>query len=239
MKRREIYLEDSYRREHETRAIAVKDSKFVVLDSTIFYPEGGGQPHDRGEIISLADGARYPVVYVGKFDGNVSHEIDSDFCNLKEGDRVRCVIDWERRYKLMRSHTAAHLVSAIINQRTGALITGNQLDIEKVRIDFSLEKFERDVMKGFLDYANEIIKQDLPVRHYYLSREEAEREGVSLLAKGLPPDLEELRVVEIEGIDRQADGGTHVRHLSEIGEIELLKLENKGKKNRRVYFKLV
>jgi misacylated tRNA(Ala) deacylase len=235
---KDVYLDDSYKREHETCVIAVKDSKFVVLDSTIFYPNAGGQPYDMGEIVSIADEKRYPVVYVGKFDGLVSHEVDSDSCNLRKNDRVRCVLDWDRRYKLMRSHTAAHLLSAIINARTGALITGNQLDIEKVRIDFSLEKFDRDEMSGFVDYANEIIKQDLLVRHHYLSREDAKREGVSLLAKGLPLDLEELRVVEIEGIDRQADGGTHVKSLSEIVGIELIKLENKGKNNRRIYFKL-
>ena len=234
----DAYLEDSYRKEHEARIISVKDSKFVVLDSTIFYPNSGGQPHDVGKIVSIEEGTTYPVVYVGKFDSLVSHEIETDCCDLKEGGLVRCVLDWDRRYKLMRSHTAAHLLSAIINSRTGALITGNQLDIEKVRIDFSLENFDRDEMRGFVDYANEIIKQDLPVRHYYISREDAEREGVSLLAKGLPPDLTELRIVEIEGIDRQADGGTHVKLLSEIGGIELLKLENKGKKNRRIYFKL-
>ncbi len=239
----EIYLDDSYRRENVARVVTVKDGKYVVLDSTIFHPSSGGQPHDTGEMILIEEEeevARYRVVYVGRFGGLVSHEIErieADKREPVEGDLVRCLLDWDRRYKLMRSHTAAHLLSAIINRETGALITGNQLDIEKVRIDFSLERFDRAQMEGFIEEANEMIKQDLAVRHYYLPREEAE--GITLLAKGLPKDLTELRIVEIEGIDRQADGGTHVKRLGEIGRIELLKLENKGKKNRRIYFKVV
>jgi Ser-tRNA(Ala) deacylase AlaX len=179
----------------------------------------------------------YNCVYVGKFSGEISHEVDRP--GLREGDKVHCVLNWERRYKLMRSHTAAHVLASLLCNGTGALVTGNQLEEDQVRFDFSLEKFDREILEEYVDKANELFKRDIPVKWYELSREEALKiPGVVKMAEAFPPDLPSLRIVEVVDIDRQADGGTHVKNLKEVGQIELLKAENKGKHNRRVYFKL-
>ena len=230
-----LFLVDSYLKESKATVISVKDGKYVVLDQTIFYPKGGGQPHDTGKLIKGND--VYNVVYVGKFSGEISHEVDH--AGLQAGDEVCCVLNWDRRYKLMRSHTAAHLFASLLNQGTGALTTGNQLEEDHLRFDFSLAKFDRELLEEYVAEANKLFGTDVPVKWYELPKEEALKiPGVVKMAKAFPPDLPFLRIVEIIGYDRQADGGTHVRNLREVGEIILIKTENKGKSNRRVYFKL-
>jgi len=230
-----LYLEDSYRRECDATVVSVKDGKYVVLNQTIFYPKGGGQPWDTGKI--KKGNETYDVVYVGKFSGEISHEIERD--GLKEGDNVHCVLNWERRYKLMRSHTAAHVFASLLCTGTGALVTGNQLEEDKIRFDFSLEKYDREILDKYIDRANELFRKDIPVKWYELPREEALKiPGVIKMAKALPPDIPSLRIVEIVGVDKQADGGTHVKNLKEVGQMKLLKTENKGKHNQRVYFTL-
>ena len=230
-----LYLEDSYLKEIDATITSVKDDKYVTLDQTIFYPKGGGQPHDTG---SMTRGVqRYNVIYVGKFSGEISHEVDKP--GLQVGDKVHCVLDWNRRYKLMRTHTASHLFASLLCNGTGALVTGNQLEEDKVRFDFSLEKFDRDTVQCYIDEANKLFRRDISVKTYELPREEALKiPGIIKMAEAYPPNVPNLRIVEIDGIDMQADGGTHVKDLKEIGRIELLKIENKGKQNRRVYFKL-
>ena len=139
----------------------------------------------------------------------------------------------------MRMHTAAHLLIAIFNKKSNVLITGNQIDVDKTRIDFNMGNFDREKIMYYIETANEVIKQDIPVKAYYLLREEAMKiPGVVKLAGTLPPEVSKLRIVEISGVDVQADGGTHVKSLSEIGTIEFVKAENKGKDNRRVYYAL-
>jgi misacylated tRNA(Ala) deacylase len=233
---RMLFLSDSYLRECDALVVSVKDLKYVVLDQTVFYPKGGGQPWDTGKILKANEG--YDVVYVGKFSGEVSHEVDR--AGLGEGDKVHCVLDWERRYKLMRSHTAAHVFASLLWAGTGALITGNQLELDYVRFDFDLENFDRAILESYIRKANELFCRDIPVRCYDLPREEAlKMPGMVKMAEAFPPDLPVLRIVEIPSVDRQADGGTHVRNLREVGSIELLRVENKGKNNKRVYFKVV
>jgi len=231
-----LYLEDSYIKEADARVVAVNEGKFVVLDQTIFYAKGGGQPNDTGKIIKGSD--VYNVVYVGKFSGEISHEVDH--FGLQVGDEVHLVLDWERRYKLMRSHTAAHVVASLLNQGTGALITGNQLEQDHIRFDFNLETFDRAVLEACLEKANNLFGTDVPVKWYELPREEAMKiQGVVKMAGAFPPDIPFLRIVEIEGVDKQADGGTHVKNLREVGKVEFVKTENKGKSNRRIYFKII
>lgn len=230
-----LYLEDSYLEECDATVASVKEGKYVVLDQTIFYPKGGGQPCDTGKIAK--EDMSYSVVYVGKFSGEISHEVDRS--GLKEGDKVHCALDWERRYKLMRSHTAAHVFASLLCTGTGALVTGNQLEEDKIRFDFSLEKFDPEILRQYLDRANELFRKDIRVKWYELPREEALKiPGVVKMAEAFPPDIPRLRIVEIVGVDKQADGGTHVRNLKEVGQIRVLKTENKGKHNRRVYFAL-
>jgi misacylated tRNA(Ala) deacylase len=228
-----LYMNDSYLKEFEATVESVKDDKFVVLDQTAFYPRGGGQPHDTGVIIK--DKEEYPVIFTGKFDGKISHEVSKP--GLKPGDKVKGKIDWERRYTFMRMHTAAHILISTCHKEANLLITGNQIEMDKTRIDFNMENFDKDKMIEYIQKANEEIKKDIEVNTYFLPKEEAMKiPGVVKLAGTLPPDVKELRIVEIPDVDLQADGGTHVKRLSEIGTIEFVKAENKGKERRRVYY---
>jgi misacylated tRNA(Ala) deacylase len=231
-----LFLANSYMKECEATVASVKDDKYVVPDRTIFYPKGGGQPHDTGKIMTGSD--NFQVVYVGKFSGEISHEVDHP--GLKANEQVRCVLDWDRRYKLMRSHTAAHTIASLLWKATGALITGNQLELDKIRFDFNLENFNREVFQNIIADANELFKKDIPIQCYELPHEEAMKiPGIVKMAEAFPPELKTLRIVEIVGIDKQADGGTHVKSLKEVGQMEFLKAENKGKNNRRVYYRLI
>lgn len=228
-----LYMNDSYLREFEATVESVKDDKFIVLDKTSFYPSGGGQPHDTGVII--CNGEEYPVVYTGKFSGKISHEVSKP--GLKTGDKVIGRINWDRRHKFMRMHTAAHLLISIFNKESNVLITGNQIDEGKTRIDFNMENFDRERIMGYIETANDLIKQNVHVKTYYLPRDEAMKiPGIVKLAGALPPDVQTLRIVEIPGVDIQADGGTHVKSLSEIGTIAFVSAENKGKDRKRVYY---
>src|SRR2546427_797570 len=157
--------------------------------------------------------------------------------SLMVGDKVTGHVDWERRHTLMKMHTAGHLLSSLFYSRANCRITGNQIDADRSRMDFNLESFDRTQIEGYVAEANELIRKDAPVKTYFLKREEALKlPDMVKLAEAAPPAEPQLRIVEIEGIDRQADGGLHVSHLKEIGQIQLLKLENKGKTNRRLYY---
>lgn len=231
-----LYLRDSYLREFDA-TVAKADGKFIVLDKTAFYPKSGGQLWDEG--IMIRDGKEFKVVFVGKFGGAISHEVDQE--GLSAGDKVHCKIDWERRYKLMRSHTAAHIISEVINRETGAIITGNQLDVNRCRIDFSVEEFDREKLKSYEDKANEVVNQNIDVTFEFMSREEVMKDmKMTKLSKGVEglPDLETFRVLRIGDFDYQADGGTHVRNTREIGKITFIDFVNKGKNNRRIYYTL-
>lgn len=230
-----LYLEDSYLKDCDSTVSSVKEEKHIILNRTVFYPKGGGQPWDTGKIVKGNE--EFKVVYVGNFSGQILHEVDHS--GLQEGDKVHCILDWDRRYKLMRSHTAAHVFASLLCVGSGALVTGNQLDENKVRFDFSLEEFDRKVLGEYIDKANDYFMRDIAVKWYEMPREEALNiPGVVKMAKALPPDIPILRIVEVVDVDTQADGGTHVRNLREVGKIELIKAKNKGKSNRRVYFRL-
>ncbi len=236
-----LYLEDSYLKEFDAEVLSVEDGKFVVLDQTAFYPNSGGQVNDEG-VLCTDDGREFDVVFVAKVGNGASHEVrpkDSSQEMLKQGEKVHGRIDWDRRYKLMRSHTAAHVVSGVIAHELGAKIHGNQKSVEKVRVDFDTESFDKDYLRELVDKSNEIIRKGSAVRTYFISKSEMEQEpSLTKLAKGLPDTVDEVRIVEIDGFDKQPCGGTHVQSLSEIGELEFLKAENRGKTNRRLYFKL-
>jgi misacylated tRNA(Ala) deacylase len=230
-----LYLDDSYLKEFDAVVTSVKDDKFIILDQTAFYPSSGGQPNDEG--ILVKDGEKFKVVFVGKFDGEISHEIDHS--GLNKGDKVHCIIDWERRYKLMQAHTSSHVLSTLIHEETGALISGNQLGVDKNRIDFNLEDYNGEKMIEYVQRANEILKRNLDVSIAYMPREDALKiPSMVKLAGVLPPNIATLRIVSIGDFDTQADGGTHVHNTSEIGSLEFLKSDNKGKGNRRVYYRI-
>ncbi len=227
-----LYMMDSYAKEFDARVVEV-DGKNILLNDTIFYPAGGGQPCDLGTI--KAGNETYNVANVFKKDGKAWHEVDRE--GLQNGDQVHCSIDWERRYRLMRMHTAAHIIDAIFYTEAGALSTGNQLGIEKSRIDFALENADKERMQEFIDKANGMVQKETDVKVYFLDRDEALKiPGVVKLANAMPPEVEELRMLEIPGVDLQADGGTHVTNTREIGKIILLSVENRGRNNKRIYY---
>ena len=224
MKESALYLEDSYIKECDAQVVSVNDGK-VVLDKTCFYPRGGGLPSDTGKII--VTGSEFGVVGVVKSEGQIVHELNqkgvalgAEPLALKTGDHVKCIIDWERRYKLMRMHTAAHALVGIMNKEASVLITGNQIDTDQSRIDFNLENPTRELIEEYVRKTNEALKTNVEIKIYFLPREEALKiPGVVKLAGALPPEIKELRILEIPGIDIQADGGPHVKNTNEVGKI--------------------
>lgn len=242
-----LYLEDSYAKEFDAVIASVEGDlgQFIVLDQTAFYPSSGGQPHDTGKIIKNNDPnnkngnectVEYPVIFVKKMSGSISHQVEmAGRPKLKPGDKVHCIIDWERRYKLMRMHTAAHVLAGVLYKETGAMITGNQLDTAQSRIDFALDGFDREKISEYFEKANKIAKEGHEIKAYYLDKN-ANVDEFLKLAKGLPPEITNIRIIDIAGFDAQPDGGTHVKNTSEIGSIEFLSAENKGKSSRRIYF---
>lgn len=226
-----LFWTDAYIREFDGWVEAVEETG-VKLDRTAFNPRGGGLVSDVGKL----NGAE--VVEVVKKDEEVYHVLGGG-ASLRPGDAVHGVIDWERRHRVMRMHTTAHILSAIVNRETGALITGNQIAPDESRIDFSLEAFDRERFGGYVKMANDAASSGAAVTSFFMKREEALRTpGFVKLAGALPPEVEDLRIVKIGEIDTQADGGVHVKNTSEIGEIVVNKIENKGKSNRRLYFSL-
>jgi len=229
-----LYMDDSYLKEWEANVESVLQQKFIILDKTAFFPKGGGVEHDTGTI-TTENKDEFNVVYTGKFSGKISHEVDKE--GLQAGEKVHCKIDWDRRYLLMRYHTATHVLSGVLFKDNNLKVTGNQLTTEKARVDLNMDKMDVNIIKKAIEKSNEIIKKELPVEIYYKSREETEKEpDLFKLAIGFPHNINTLRIVDIKGFDRQADGGCHVKNLKEIGCIMFKDYINKGKNFKRVYF---
>ncbi len=234
-----LYLTDSYLRECAAKVVKAEkiDGKnFVVLDRTVFYPQGGGQPSDTGKIIN-SKGEAFNVVFSRQFGDDVSHEVYRE--GLAAGEEVKCSLDYEKRYKLMRMHTSAHLMAAIVNREYGALITGNQLGEQQTRMDFDAPQFTKEKIPEVEAKANEVIARDLPVSISLEGREKAmQRPELFRLKDVLPKDLKVFRILAIGDFDVQADGGTHVKNTSEIGRVKIVDMKNKGAENRRIYWEL-
>ncbi len=230
-----VYHKDSYLRELDAQVTSI-DGNRVYFDRTIFHPRSGGVDHDTGYLI--VDDKRVNVVEV-VFDrekNDVAHIVD-DPSILEPGKTVHMVLDWNRRYRLMRLHTAAHILAAVMYREYGALITGGNISVDKAYDDYSLETMDKQVFMDVVEKANEIVKKDIEVKIYWLPREEALKiPGIVKLASRMPPSVKVLRIVEIPGIDIQADGGPHVRRTGEIGRIVLVKIANKGKRRKRLYY---
>jgi Ser-tRNA(Ala) deacylase AlaX len=218
-----------YMREFDAE-VELVDGNRVVLDQTAFNPRGGGLVSDTGRLNGMK------VIEATKEGDNVFHllEVPAD---LRAGDRVHGVLDWERRYRIMRMHTSAHVLSAVVNADTGALITGNQISPDNSRVDFNLENFDKEKIAYYVDRVNEIVARNMEVKTFFMKREEAlARPGFVKLANAMPPSLDVLRIVQIGDVDTQADGGVHVLNSGEIGRVVGLGTENKGKNNRRLHF---
>lgn len=214
------------------------EGNMVFLDVTAFHPTPyGGLDTDTG-YLEVGD-RRVRVLKAEIVGDDVAHYVD-DVSPLSVGLEVRGVIDWDRRYRMMRLHTAAHVIASILHNMYGALVTGGHITPEYSRDDFDIEVSDwRKAFEEAVEEANRVIATCRNVKIYWLPREEAMKiPGIVKLADRIPPNVEMLRVVEIEGVDIQADGGPHVRNTCEIGGITLLKVESRGKRKKRIYYTL-
>lgn len=229
-----LYLEDSTIREFSAVVERVEGDQ-VVLDRTQFYPTGGGQPHDTG--VLRFDGEEADVVDVtGR--GDIEHVLDGPI--PEPGQTVTGVIDWERRFGHMRHHTAQHLLSAVLLDEFDAETTGNQVYGGRARIDTAYPRFDDADLQHVEDCVNEYVDADLPVDTYTLDREtaEAELDPERTRLDLLPDSVTEVRIVEIEDIDRTACAGTHVQRTGELGSFVVTGRETKGPEEERIRFEL-
>jgi misacylated tRNA(Ala) deacylase len=216
--------------------ILQKTGNQIILDQTAFHPLTGGVAYDIGYLTKGDLKCKVVKVEINKEDKEIIHTLEQEV-DLNQGDLVKGILDWERRHRLMRLHTAAHLIAAIMYTDYNALITGGQVDSEHAKLDFNLPRTDREIFEAAVEKATKEANKGVQLRIYFLARDEAlKMPGVVKLAEKMPPQEKELRIVEIPGADLQADGGPHVKNTDEIGEIHLLKIENKGKNQRRVYF---
>jgi len=224
----ELFRQDAYLKEADATVTAVED-RGVRLDRSIFYPTGGGQPGDTG--VLRWDGGKAKVTDTVKADGNdVLLVLAADSPKPAVGTTVRCELDWERRYKHMRMHTALHVMSAVIKGN----VTGGQVNADKSRLDFNLEG-EVPTKEWVTEEINKILSLDHPVVPQWVTDEEltSRPELVKTMSVRPPMGQGRVRLLSIEGVDLQACGGTHVARTAEIGRVECIKVENKGKMNRR------
>jgi misacylated tRNA(Ala) deacylase len=233
-----LYLEDSYLKEIKAKVVDEKEiegKKAIVLDKTIFYPTGGGQPNDTGKI--FVERKEIQVYDVRKIDEEVFHFVNSDEKLISK--EVECKIDWEKRYMHMRLHSALHLIDGVIVKyfkELNAFITGSAIFDDYARIDFDFENGTRELIQKIIDKSNEIAQQSLEIKAKVLSREEVLKNPNlvrTVPGRKLIEKLEKVRVIEIVGLDEQMDGGTHVKNTKEIGKIVLSSYESKGKHNKR------
>ncbi len=230
-----LYLHDSYLREFDA-TVEAQSGQTVSLDRTAFFVAGGGQPADMG--LLRWGGGECHVADVRRDAGEVWHAVEGPL--PPAGTPVRGIVDWERRYAVMRHHSALHVLVGVVYKQFNALVTGGAIYPDRARMDFSLEDLSKERVATIEAEANRIIQDGRRILVRFVSREEFERSDLTRLARNLlPPEIREVRVVEIEGFDAQADGGTHVRNTTEIGRLAVTKTENKGKINRRLEIALL
>jgi len=233
-----LFQEDSYIQTFQAQIKSVDDENHaVILDRTAFFPGGGGQPADSGTL--NAGEVFFNVKRARRIGSELAHIIAGDLLpNL--GDTVIGKIDWEHRYQLMRTHTAMHILCGVIFRDYGASVTGGNMEPLRGRMDFEFETMHRDLVDEINRSINSEVRNARSVSWRELPREEAFkipdliRTKINLLPKG----IQQVRVVEIEGLDLQADGGTHVRNTSEVGTIRVVDYKSKGKINKRIYVEL-
>jgi misacylated tRNA(Ala) deacylase len=232
----ELFLKDAYLERFKARVVGL-DGREVVLDKTAFYPGGGGQPADKG---MLGIGPVWAsVVDARREGGSIVHVLDTaipDTVGELNGE-----LDWDRRYAHMRYHTALHALSGIIWKAFAAQVTGGQMRPDRARMDFSFPgEWTADVVGEIERLTNEALKEERPVKVYELPREEALKNPdlIRTQVNLIPERVSTVRIVEIEGIDTQADGGTHVANTCEAGELEITGHKSKGRQNKRVEFVL-
>ena len=226
-----LFLKDSYIKEFTAKVTEHVDGG-IILDRTAFYIGGGGQPCDQG--MFLGEGVEYKVTNVGRKNGTLIHYIDDTQPDI--GSSVTGIIDWERRYTLMRTHTALHILSGIVWRDFSAKVTGGDMQPGTARMDFELENISTSFSDEVYEKLNHEVAQARPIEVGFLSREEAESEPDLIRTKInlLPPEITEIRTIDIRGLDLQADGGTHVANTLEVGQVNIIGHESKGRINKRL-----
>jgi misacylated tRNA(Ala) deacylase len=231
-----LYYSDAYLREFDSEVVAVdEEENAVALERTTFFPTGGGQPHDTGEL-ELATGMAAVVDVAKGKDGLVWHTLAADRALPQVGEPARGFIDWERRHLIMRIHTAQHILNGVIWLDYGAQVTGAQINPPEGRLDFELPAMSQEFARAVERRVNEVVVENLAVKVLFLPRSEADRDPslMRLKANLIPRSVDPLRVIDIVGLDRQADGGTHVASTREVGGVRVVKAESKGKSNKRI-----
>lgn len=234
----EIAPKDSYVSRAEGSVVEATDGG-LVLDRTVFYARGGGQPGDVGTIVW--DGGTVEVIDTVRKNGAPFHVVAGDALLPGPGTPVEGIIDWERRYTTMRTHTALHALSGVVFRDFGAKVTGGNMNPGEARMDFELDSISVEFGQQVERKLNEELIRGYPTEIVLMAREEALKDPDLIRTKvNLIPDfVKEIRVVDIVGLDRQADGGTHVASTLEVGRIEVVKTESKGKSNKRMRIRLV
>ena len=226
-----IFLRDAQCRSFDATVVAVDDDARVALDATAFYATSGGQPHDSGTL--SWDGGSAAVTDVRGHDV-VWHTLDSDAPAV--GAAVHGELDWERRHRLMRTHTALHILCGVIYNTWGVSVTGGNMAPLSARMDFEFDPLPEGFAAQVTELVNAEIAADRPIEISFLPRAEALADDDLIRTKVnlIPESVQEIRVVDIVGLDKQADGGTHLRSTGEVGRFEVVKTESKGKANKRL-----
>lgn len=231
-----LYHTDSYLKEFTARVEQVDpQAHAVLLDRTAFYPGGGGQPYDLG--VLAYGGQEYAITRPRKAPEGVWHGLPAEAPLPEVGQEVAGRLDWERRYQLMRTHTAMHVLCGTIFRDFGAHVTGGDMEPLQGRMDFEFENMSHELVQVIEDAINREVAADHPVRVAILPREQAFQipDLIRTKINLLPPEIMEIRTVEIVGLDLQADGGTHVANTSEVGHLRVTDYKSKGKINKRIY----
>ncbi|HEX9921191.1 MAG TPA: alanyl-tRNA editing protein [Anaerolineae bacterium] len=220
---------DAYLKEFDATVVAVNpDENAVALDKTAFYPGGGGQPHDLGWLDDR------PVTKVKRQGEHIWHWLEGDL--PAEGETVHGKLDWDRRYKLMRTHTAFHILCGVVWRDYGAQVTGGNMDLLKGRMDFEFETLRAELVHEIEEKLNVEVAVARDIHMKILPRDEAFQipDLIRTKINLLPEGIQEVRTIEIEGLDLQADGGTHVANTREVGTIKVAGYKSKGKINKRI-----
>lgn len=234
-----LYHHDSYLKEFSGRVIAhAADQHGLVLDKTAFYPGGGGQPADRGWL--EYEGKRLPLAGLKSSAGEIVHLLESDLDLPPLGSEITGIVDWDRRYQLMRTHTAMHILCGTVFRDYGAQVTGGNMEPLKGRMDFEFATLHKDLVEVIENAVNEEVNRARAVIWRNVPRQEAFQipDLIRTKINLLPENISEVRVVEIDGLDLQADGGTHVKNTLEVGAVQITDYKSKGRDNKRIYLEL-
>lgn len=233
-----LYLSDAYLTEFEATVVATREGA-VALDRTALYPTGGGQPHDTGTLVS--DGQTWAITGVKKEGPVAWHSLSGDSDELPAvGASGQGTVDWDRRHELMRTHTAMHILCGVIWNEWSKSVTGGNMEPLSGRMDFEFDPLPEGFAARVTELVNAEIAADRPIEVSFLPRDVAlaDEDLIRTKVNLIPEAVTEIRVIDIVGLDKQADGGTHLKSTGEVGHFEITKTESKGKGNKRVRIQL-